>query len=109
LEAAGARVAAALQSAADAAGIPLTVHRVGSLLTAFFTDRAVRDYATAKQADAESFAKWFQRLLAKGVLLPPSQFEAAFVSTAHDEEALAVLQSCLSDSFIGLRPAPALG
>jgi glutamate-1-semialdehyde 2,1-aminomutase len=109
LEGAGARVAAALESAAAAAGIPLTINRVGSMLTAFFTDRAVRDYASAKQADAESFATWFRRLLAKGVSLPPSQFEAAFVSTAHDEEALAFLQSSLRDSFIGLRPAPARG
>ena len=105
LEEAGARVAAALQSAAAAAGIPLTVNRVGSMLTAFFTDRAVSDYASAKQADAALFASWFRRLLANGVSLPPSQFEAVFVSTVHDEEALAFLQSSLSDSFIGLSPA----
>jgi glutamate-1-semialdehyde 2,1-aminomutase len=109
LEEAGARFAAALQSAAAAAGIPLTVNRVGSMLTGFFTDRAVRDYACAKQADTASFASWFRRFLAKGVSLPPSQFEAAFVSTAHDEEALAFLQSSLTDSFIGLRPAAVPG
>jgi glutamate-1-semialdehyde 2,1-aminomutase len=79
------------------------------MLTAFFTDHTVRDYASARQADTELFARWFQRLLAKGVSIPPSQFEAALVSTAHDEEALAFLQSSLRDSFIGLRPAPALG
>jgi glutamate-1-semialdehyde 2,1-aminomutase len=109
LEGAGARVAAALESAAAAAGIPLTINRVGSMLTAFFTDRAVRDYASAKQADAKSFATWFRRLLAKRVSLPPSQFEAAFVSTAHDEEAMAFLESSLRDSFIGLRPAAVQG
>jgi glutamate-1-semialdehyde 2,1-aminomutase len=109
LEGAGARVAAALQAAAAAAGIPLTVNRVGSMLTAFFTDQTVRDYASARQASTELFARWFHRLLARGVLIPPSQFEAAFVSTAHDEEALAFLESSLRDSFIGLRPAPALG
>jgi len=109
LEAAGARVAAALQSAAAAAGIPLTINRVGSMLTPFLTHRAVHDYASAKQADTESFASWFKRLLAKGVSLPPSQFEAAFVSTAHDEEALAFLEGSLRDSFIGLRPAAVLG
>jgi glutamate-1-semialdehyde 2,1-aminomutase len=109
LEATGARVAAALQSAAAAAGIPLTINRVGSMLTPFFTDRAVRDYASAKQANTESFASWFKRLLAKGVLLPPSQFEAAFVSAAHDEEALGFLESSLRDSFMRLRPAAVLG
>jgi glutamate-1-semialdehyde 2,1-aminomutase len=109
LEEAGARVAGALQSAADAAGIALTMNRVGSMLTSFFTDRVVRDYAGAKQADTALFGSWFQRLRSKGVSLPPSQFEAAFVSTAHDEEALAFLEHSLADSFIGLRPMPAPG
>jgi glutamate-1-semialdehyde 2,1-aminomutase len=109
LEEAGSRVASALQSAAAAAETPLTVNRVGSMLTAFFTDRAVSDYASAKQADPASFASWFRRLLAKGVLLPPSQFEAAFVSTAHDEEALVFLESSLRDAFMGLQAAAALG
>lgn len=109
LDAIGDRVASALRSAAAAADVPLTVNRVGSMLTAFFTDRAVRDYASAKQADAESFARWFRRLLTKGVSLPPSPFEAAFVSTAHDEEALAFLERSLPESFIGLRPAAAQG
>jgi glutamate-1-semialdehyde 2,1-aminomutase len=99
LEEAGARVAGALQSAADAAGIALTINRVASMLTCFFTDRVVRDYASAKQADTASFGSWFQRLLAKGVSLPPSQFEAAFLSTAHDDEALAFLESALHHSF----------
>lgn len=109
LEEAGARVAATLQSAANAAGIALTVNRVGSMLTAFFTNGPVHDYASAKQASPAAFASWFQRLQTKGVSLPPSQFEAAFVSTAHDEEALAFLERALSDSFTGLRLAPALG
>jgi len=109
LETAGARAATALQSAADAAGVPLTINRVGSMLTAFFTDAAVVDFASARKAHTDSFAGWFQRLLASGVSLPPSQFEAAFVSTAHDEEALAFLEASLGDSFRDLRPAPALG
>jgi glutamate-1-semialdehyde 2,1-aminomutase len=109
LEDAGARVAGALQAAADSAGIPLTVNRVGSMLTPFFTNGPVVDYASARKADAASFAGWFQRLLAKNVSLPPSQFEAAFVSTAHHEEALVFLERALTDSFIGLRTAPALG
>jgi glutamate-1-semialdehyde 2,1-aminomutase len=109
LDAGGDRVAAALRSAAAGADIPLSVNRVGSMLTAFFTDQTVSDYASARKADTELFAGWFQRLRTRGVSIPPSQFEAAFVSTAHDEEALAFLQSSLRDSFIGLRPAPALG
>ena len=109
LENAGARVAAGLQSSAAAAGISLTVNRVGSMLTPFFTDRAVRDYADAKRADTALFASWFHRLLTKGVSIPPAQFEAAFVSTAHDEDALAFLLGVLGESFTGLQPAVALG
>jgi glutamate-1-semialdehyde 2,1-aminomutase len=109
LDATGELVAAALRSAAAAADVPLTVNRVGSMLTPFFTDQPVRDYAGARQADTESFATWFRHLLSKKVSLPPSQFEAAFVSTAHDEEALAFLESSLRDSFIGLRPAAVRG
>ena len=99
LEAVGGRVAAALASAAAAAGVPLTVNRVGSMLTAFFTSGAVTDYASAKQADTAHFAAWFRRLLAQGVLFPPSQFEAAFLSTAHDDDALVFLESVLQESF----------
>jgi glutamate-1-semialdehyde 2,1-aminomutase len=55
------------------------------------------------------FASWFHRLLKNGVSIPPAQFEASFVSTAHDEEALAFLLSVLGESFTGLRPAAAPG
>ena len=102
LEQAGARVASSLQSAAASAGVPLTINRVGSMLTAFFTDGPVRDYASAKQADTTQFAGWFRRMKANGVLFPPSQFEAAFLSAAHSDEALGFLESALSDSFVGM-------
>ena len=109
LEDAGARVASMMQSAAADVGIPLTVNRVGSMLTAFFTDGAVTDYASARRAETTRFAQWFQRLLANGVSLPPSQFEASFVSTAHDEAALTFLETALSDAFKGLRVPAASG
>ena len=102
LEQAGARVASSLQSAAASAGVPLTINRVGSMLTAFFTDGPVRDYASAKRADTTQFAGWFRRMKANGVLFPPSQFEAAFLSAAHSDEALGFLESALSDSFVGM-------
>ena len=102
LDVAGHRFAAALAAAAAAAGVPLTVNRVGSMLTAFFTAGAVTDYTTAKQADTAQFAAWFRRLSAQGVLIPPSQFEAAFVSTAHDDAAVVFLESVLKGSFTSL-------
>jgi glutamate-1-semialdehyde 2,1-aminomutase len=95
LEAGGRRAAAALEAAAKTAGLPMTINRVGSMFTPFFSEQAVRDYESAKRADVAGFATWFRRLLGKGVLLPPSQFEAAFVSTAHDDEALAFLENAL--------------
>lgn len=100
LEDAGARVAAALQAAAAGASVSLTVNRVGSMLTPFFTAEPVRDYASAKQANTTDFAAWFRRMKAKGVLLPPSQFEAMFLSAAHSDEALGFLDASLADSFV---------
>jgi glutamate-1-semialdehyde 2,1-aminomutase len=109
LEQAGRRVASSVLAAAAAADVPITVNRVGSMLTPFFTSQAVRDYDTAKRADAALFAAWFRRLLQRGISLPPSQFEASFVSTAHDEEALAFLETGLDRSFDDLDATPAAG
>jgi len=58
---------------------------VGSMFTCFFKSDSVTDYASAKKADTAKFARFFRSLLDRGVYFPPSQFEAAFVSTAHTE------------------------
>ncbi|MHB8589451.1 MAG: glutamate-1-semialdehyde 2,1-aminomutase [Candidatus Dormibacteraceae bacterium] len=62
----------------------VSVARVGSLLTVFFRDTAPTNFREAKECDASAFARFFHRMRAAGVLLPPSQFEAWFLSTAHD-------------------------
>ena len=85
LEALGARLQAGLEEAARSAGVPAVVNRVGSMLTGFFTAGPVTDYASAARSDVNSYARFFHAMLARGVYLAPSQFEAAFVSTAHDE------------------------
>ncbi len=85
LEALGARLEQGLREGAAKVGVPLTVNRVGSMLTAFFCAGPVRDYASARQADTARYARFFQAMLARGVYLAPSQFEAAFVSLAHSE------------------------
>lgn len=72
--------------AAEAAGIPVQVNRVGSMLTMFFTDQRVTDFATATTADTTRFAAWFHAMLNRGVYLPCSQFEALFVSAVHTPE-----------------------
>ena len=64
-------------------GIPARINRSGSMFTLFFTGDDVFDYSSAKKADAGKYAKYFQGMLQAGVWLPPSQFEACFVSLAH--------------------------
>jgi glutamate-1-semialdehyde 2,1-aminomutase len=79
LETLGARLEAGLRGAA------VRVNRVGSMFTVFFTDREVVDFATAKSSDTKRFSAYFGSMLRQGVYLPPSQFEAAFISTSHTE------------------------
>ena len=85
LEALSARLGDGLAAAAAAAGVPLVANRVGSMLTGFFREGAVRNYDDARGSDLSRFARFHQEMLARGVYLAPSQFEAAFVSAAHDE------------------------
>jgi glutamate-1-semialdehyde 2,1-aminomutase len=79
----GARLAAGLAGAARAAGVALQVNAIGSVLTPFFTDRPVHDYQSATTADTRHYAAFFRGMLARGIYLPPSQFEAWFLSGAH--------------------------
>jgi glutamate-1-semialdehyde 2,1-aminomutase len=85
LEALGARLEAGLVAAAKKSGLDVCVQRVGSMITPFFTKGPVRSFADAVKSDTKRFAAWHAAMLAKGVYWPPSQYEAAFVSTAHTE------------------------
>jgi glutamate-1-semialdehyde 2,1-aminomutase len=85
----GAQLAAGITQALAGSGIAGQVSRVGSLLTLFFTNDPVRNYADARKSDTKKFAAFFQGVLQRGVLLAPSQFEAAFVSASHTEEDIA--------------------
>jgi glutamate-1-semialdehyde 2,1-aminomutase len=85
LETISARLAEGLIASAKAAGIPAVVNRVGSMLTCFFNDGAVVDFSTATRSDTKRYARFFHAMLSRGIYLAPSQYEAAFVSTAHDE------------------------
>jgi glutamate-1-semialdehyde 2,1-aminomutase len=64
----------------------VTVNRVGSMFTFFFTDKPVTDYDSARRSDTAHFGRFFRLMLERGVYLAPSQFEAAFLSAAHSEE-----------------------
>jgi len=68
--------------------LPYRLHRLGSMLTLFFTDKEVVDFASAQTSDTEKFARFWQDMVKEGVYLPPSQFEAWFVSLAHGKEVL---------------------
>ncbi len=86
VEALGARLQAGAAAAAAAAGTALTVNRVGSMITFFFTDRDVFDWSGAASSDTGKFAKFFRLMLESGIYLPCSQFEAAFLSSAMTQE-----------------------
>ena len=74
--------------ALTAAGVPHVIHRAGTLFSVFFREAPVRTYEDAKAQDTEAFARFFHAMLAGGVHLPPSAFEAWFVSTAHVPDVL---------------------
>src|SRR6266540_2259460 len=85
LETLGGQLADGLLAGARAAGIEVTVNRVGSMLTAFFGTGPITDYASAKRSDTARYARFFHAMRTRGVYFAPSQFEAAFVSLAHTE------------------------
>jgi glutamate-1-semialdehyde 2,1-aminomutase len=77
-----------LVAAARRHGLPVHGTRLGSMGTLFFTEGPVIDYASARMADPAAYARFFGAMLARGIYLAPSQFEATFVSLAHDEAAI---------------------
>jgi glutamate-1-semialdehyde 2,1-aminomutase len=85
LEALSAKLVEGVAAAAKAAGVTLCFNRVGSMFTWFFTEGPVTDWDTAAKSDVTTFARFFRKMLDAGIYLPPSQFEAAFLSAAHNE------------------------
>ncbi len=81
----GSMLAEGLRQAITDAGITGCVNQAGSLVTLFFGVEQVQNYATATQSDTKMFADYFQGMVERGIYLPPSQFEALFVSLAHSE------------------------
>ena len=86
LEKLTAKLCSGLQEAARAAGVETVCNRVGSMWTSFFTADQVTDWTTANKSDRKKYGSFFHAMLAEGVYLAPSQFEAAFVSSSHTEE-----------------------
>jgi glutamate-1-semialdehyde 2,1-aminomutase len=86
-------------AAAKDAGVTMTYNRVGSMFTWFFTPGPVTDWTSAAKSDTEAFARFFRSMLDSGVYLPPSQFEAAFLSAAHTAEDIKRTISAAKQAF----------
>jgi glutamate-1-semialdehyde 2,1-aminomutase len=99
LEQLSAELAAGLAEAARAAGAAVQVNRVGSMLTVFFSAEPVFDAASARKCDTRRFGRFFHAMLERGVYLPPSQFEAAFVSAAHSPEDIQGTVNAATEAF----------
>jgi len=100
LELLGKRLGDGLLAAATAAGVPAVMNRVGSMLTLFFTKGPVTNYETAKLADTQRFGAFFRKMRDRGVFLPPSQFEAMFVSLAHTDEDVDQIVAAARESVV---------
>jgi len=99
LDEAAARLAAGLGEAAVESGREVAVSRVGSLLTVFFRGTAPVDAAQALTSDRAAYARFFGAMLDRGILLPPSQFEAWFVSMAHGTADLQATVNAAREAF----------
>jgi glutamate-1-semialdehyde 2,1-aminomutase len=96
-------LAEAIRQGLSEAGIAGQVARAGSLLTLFFTASPVENYTAAKKSDTRSFASFFHEMLRRRILLPPSQFEALFVSAAHTEDDMRRAGAACRESLATIR------
>jgi glutamate-1-semialdehyde 2,1-aminomutase len=103
LERITATVAGGIAGAAREAGVTVETSRVGSMVTWFFTTGAVTDFADAAKSDTEAFGRFHRAMLDQGVWLPPSQFEAAFLSTAHTENDIEVTVEAARGAFMSVQ------
>ena len=99
LEATAKAVAEGVAAEAATAAIPLTTNRVGAMWTWFFTPGPVTDYAQAAKSDTEAFGRFHRSMLHQGIWLPPSQFEAMFLGTAHGEAEVAATLAAAKTAF----------
>jgi glutamate-1-semialdehyde 2,1-aminomutase len=103
LEARSAALADGIATEAARAGVPVVTNRVGAMFTWFFTKSRVTDFESAAISDTASFARFHRAMLDQGVWLPPSQFEAAFLSTAHTMDDVSVTIDAARQAFENLR------
>jgi glutamate-1-semialdehyde 2,1-aminomutase len=92
-------------TALSQAGVPHTVQSAGTMFSVFFTEGPVRDFAAAQAQDTAAFAAFFHSMLDQGVYLPPSAYEAWFVSSAHDDEAVQTVLDAMPSAAAAARTA----
>ena len=103
LEARARQLCDGVQDAARRAGVSVYATRVGSMFCTFFTDQSVTDYASTSFADTAQFRRYFHALIDAGIYVAPSQFEAAFLSTAHSSGDIAKTVKAARTAFKKLR------
>jgi len=103
LEKLSGELVAGVAAAAKDAGVSVSHNRVGSMFTWFFQNGPVTDWDTASKSDTEMFGKFFRAMLDAGVYLPPSQYEAAFLGSAHTEEDVARTVSAAKEAFAAVK------
>lgn len=102
LDETGAYLQRGITQAAERAGVDITINRAGSMFTIFFNDGPVIDFDSAVSSNTSLFSRFFAAMSDRGILLPPSQFEAAFISTAHDTTDIDETIQAAEDSFSAL-------
>jgi len=96
-------VVAGVSAAAQDAGVAMTCNRVGSMFTWFFSSGPVTDWNSASESDTEAFGRFFRAMLDEGIYLPPSQFEAAFLSAAHTQKDIDQTIAAAKQAFATVR------
>jgi len=99
LETIGASLENGVRDALGEFGANYTLNRCGSMFTLFFTDQAVTDFDSAKTSETSKFSAYFNSMLENGIYLPPSQFEACFVSSVHTDEDLQRTVKAVSEAL----------
>src|SRR6185437_355990 len=96
------KLAEGVATEAERAGVAMTLNRVGSMWTWFFTQGPVRNFDEAAKSDTAAFGRFHRAMMDRGVWLPPSQFEAAFLSAAHGKEEIEATIAAAREAFAGL-------
>jgi len=98
------RLCVGIGEAARAAGVPIYQTQVGTMFCAYFTEEPVTNWATASKSDVQQFGRFFQAMLAKGVYIAPSQFEAGFASTAHTDDVIDATLDAVRAAYFEIKP-----